>query len=137
MAFENLIGNEKIKSLLTGAVQANNVLHSYLFVGIEGIGKSLFAKAFAQEILCSSDKEKPCKACKSCLEFQGESHPDFLQVEPEDGKAIKIEQIRYLQEKIAEKPVTSEKKVYIIQDSDKMTREAANGLLNFNSNYSK
>ncbi len=129
MAFENLIGNEKIKSLLTGAVQANNVLHSYLFVGIEGIGKSLFAKAFAQEILCSSDKEKPCKACKSCLEFQGESHPDFLQVEPEDGKAIKIEQIRYLQEKIAEKPVTSEKKVYIIQDSDKMTREAANGLL--------
>lgn len=129
MAFENLIGNEKIKSLLTGAVQANNVLHSYLFVGIDGIGKSLFAKEFAQTILCSSDKEKPCKTCKSCLEFQGESHPDFLQIEPEDGKAIKIEQIRYLQEKIAEKPVTSEKKVYIIQDSDKMTREAANGLL--------
>lgn len=129
MSFENLIGNEKIKSVLTGAVQANNVLHSYLFVGIDGIGKSLFAKEFAHMILCSSNQEKPCKTCKSCLEFQGESHPDFLQIEPEDGKTIKIEQIRYLQEKIAEKPVTSEKKVYIIQDSDKMTREAANGLL--------
>ena len=129
MAFENLIGNEKIKSLLEKAVQTNNVLHSYLFTGIDGIGKSLFAKEFAQMILCSSDKARPCKTCKSCIEFQGESHPDFLQIEPEDGKAIKIEQIRYLQEKIAEKPVTSEKKVYIIQDSDKMTREAANGLL--------
>ncbi|MCI9245904.1 MAG: DNA polymerase III subunit delta' [Clostridia bacterium] len=129
MPFENLMGNEKIKNLLTNAVQTNNVLHSYLFVGIQGVGKSLFAKEFAHMILCSSNQEKPCKTCKSCLEFQGESHPDFLQIEPEDGKTIKIEQIRYLQEKIAEKPVTSEKKVYIIQDCDKMTREAANGLL--------
>lgn len=129
MPFENLIGNEKIKNLLTNAVQTNNVLHSYLFVGIQGIGKSLFAKEFAQMILCTSNQEKPCKTCKSCLEFQGDSHPDFLQIEPEDGKTIKIEQIRYLQEKIAEKPVTSEKKVYIIEDCDKMTREAANSLL--------
>lgn len=129
MAFEDLIGNEKIKSLLENSIQTNNILHSYLFVGIDGIGKSLFAKEFAHMILCSSEKTKPCKTCKSCLEFQGESHPDFLQIEPEDGKTIKIEQIRYLQEKIAEKPVTSNKKVYIIQESDKMTREAANGLL--------
>lgn len=129
MPFENLMGNEKIKNLLTNAVQTNNVLHSYLFVGIQGIGKSLFAKEFAHMILCSSKQERPCKTCKSCLEFQGESHPDFLQIEPEDGKTIKIEQIRYLQEKIAEKPVTSEKKVYIIQECDKMTKEAANALL--------
>lgn len=129
MAFEKLIGNEKIKSLLKNSVQTNNVLHSYLFVGTDGIGKSLFAKEFAHMILCNSNQEKPCMTCKSCLEFQGGSHPDYLQIEPEDGKTIKIEQIRYLQEKIAEKPVTSEKKVYIIQNSDKMTREAANGLL--------
>lgn len=129
MAFEKLIGNEKIKKLLVTTLQTNNVLHSYLFVGIDGIGKSQFAKEFAQAILCSNSGEKPCETCKSCLEFQGESHPDFLQVEPEDGKAIKIEQIRYLQEKIAEKPVTSEKKVYIINECDTMTREASNALL--------
>lgn len=129
MAFDRLIGNENVKKLLTNSIQSKNVLHSYLFVGIEGIGKSLFAKEFAQAILCSSNKEQPCKACKSCLEFQGESHPDFLVIEPEDGKSIKIEQIRYLQEKIAEKPVTSNKKVYIIKECDMMTREAANSLL--------
>ena len=129
MAFENLIGNEKIKTILTNAIQSNNVLHSYLFTGIDGIGKSLFAKEFANMILCTSDNKKPCQKCKSCLEFQGESHPDFLQIEPEDGKTIKIEQIRYLQEKIAEKPITSEKKVYIINECDTMTREASNALL--------
>ena len=80
-------------------------------------------------ILCTSNETKPCKKCKSCLEFEGASHPDFLQIEPEDGKTIKIDQIRYLQEKIAEKPVTSEKKVYIINECDTMTREASNALL--------
>lgn len=129
MAFETLVGNEKVKTLLTNAVQTNNVLHSYLFSGIDGIGKSLFAKEFANMILCTSNEVKPCGICKSCLEFQGESHPDFLVIEPEDGKTIKIEQIRYLQEKIAEKPVTTEKKVYIINNSDAMTREASNALL--------
>lgn len=129
MSFENLIGNEKIKELLANAIKSNNLLHSYLFTGIDGIGKSLFAKEFAHMILCTSDQTKPCGTCKSCIEFRGNSHPDFLQIEPEDGKTIKIEQIRYLQEKISEKPVTSNKKVYIINECDTMTREAANSLL--------
>lgn len=129
MAFEDLIGNEKVKSLLNNAVQTNSVLHSYLFTGIDGIGKILFAREFANMILCTQSDEKPCKNCKSCIEFKSDNHPDFLQIEPEDGKTIKIEQIRYLQEKIAEKPVTSEKKVYIIDKCDTMTREAANSLL--------
>ena len=129
MAFDEIIGNEKIKEILKSATKADNVLHSYLFVGTNGIGKRLFAKEFAQMMLCESKEKKPCKTCKSCLEFQGESHPDFLQIEPEDEKTIKIEQIRYLQEKIAEKPVTSTKKVYIINNCDTMTREAANSLL--------
>lgn len=128
MAFDNLIGNDKIKELLKSTVTTNNVLHSYLFTGVDGIGKKLFAKEFAKMILCSGN-DKPCKTCKSCIEFEGESHPDFLQIEPEDNKTIKIEQIRYLQEKIAEKPVTSDKKVYVINDCDTMTKEAENALL--------
>lgn len=129
MLFEDLIGNERVKELLINSLKSNNILHSYLFTGTDGIGKSLFAKEFAHAILCTSDEAKPCTKCKSCLEFQGESHPDFLQIDPEDGKTIKIEQIRYLQEKIAEKPVTSKRKVYIINNCDTMTREAANSLL--------
>lgn len=49
-------------------------------------------------------------------------------IEPE-GNSIKIEQIRELQKKIQEKPIISEKKVYIIDQADLMTKEAQNCLL--------
>ena len=131
MAFEKIRGNEKVKELLKSAIQNHNILHSYLFIGPDGIGKSLIAKKFAQMILCEEEKDekKPCHSCKSCLEMESNNHPDFLQINSEDGKSIKIEQVRFLQEKIAEKPVISTKKVYVINDCDLMTREAANSLL--------
>lgn len=129
MSFEKLIGNEKIKQILKNAVESNNVLHSYMFVGEEGIGKNLFAKEFAKMILCSNQDVKPCNQCKSCVEFNSENHPDFMQIVPDDGKTIKIEQVRFMQEKTQEKPVTSNKKVYLISKAETMTREAANSLL--------
>ncbi len=129
MSFENLIGNEKLKQILETAVKNNNVLHSYMFVGKEGIGKTSFAKEFAKMMLCINQNKKPCNNCKSCMEFNGESHPDFVQIIPEDGKTIKIEQVRFMQEKVQEKPVTSSKKVYLILQAETMTREAANSLL--------
>ena len=126
--FDEIIGNEQIKKELERAVVENKVSHSYMFVGIEGIGKQMMAKSFAQIILCINENEKGCHQCKSCIEFISNNHPDFLYLEP-DGNSIKIEQIRYLQRKIQEKPIISNKKVYIINDADKMTTEAQNCLL--------
>ena len=126
--FDEIIGNEPIKNELKRAVDENKVSHSYMFVGIEGIGKQMIAKEFAQIVLCTNEEEKGCHQCKSCVEFMSHNHPDFLYLEP-DGSSIKIEQIRYLQRKIQEKPIISNKKVYIINDADKMTTEAQNCLL--------
>lgn len=126
--FKNyILGNEKIRELLVNSVTNNKISHSYLFVGIEGIGKKLIAKEFAKMILCTGDK-KYCDKCKSCLEFDTNNNPDFKIIEPE-GNSIKIEQIREFQNKVLEKPIISNKKVYIINDSDKMTGEAQNCLL--------
>jgi DNA polymerase-3 subunit delta' len=127
LSFENIIGNDKVKELLNKTIISNNILHSYLFVGIEGIGKQEIAKEFAKMILCT-ENNKPCNNCKSCLQFQNNNNPDFMQINIEE-KSIKIEQIRYMQEKISEKPITSNRKVYIINDSETMTREAQNCLL--------
>ncbi len=126
--FDEIIGNEPIKNELKKAVYENKVSHSYMFVGIEGIGKQIMAKNFAQSVLCTNENEKGCHQCKSCIEFISHNHPDFLYLEP-DGNSIKIEQIRYLQRKIQEKPIISDRKVYIINDADKMTTEAQNCLL--------
>jgi DNA polymerase-3 subunit delta' len=127
MAFENLIGNDNVKELLTHMVQQDKITHSYLFLGPSGIGKTLFAEEFAKMILCL-EKEKYCGKCKSCLQFNENNQPDFILIEPEDG-TIKIDTIRQMQSKILEKPIISSKKVYIIKDADCMTRESQNCLL--------
>ena len=125
--FDKIIGNDEIKEMLYKSVKDKKTSHSYLFVGIEGIGKKEIAKEFAKMLLCISDN-KYCNTCKSCIEFDTNNNPDFLYIEP-DGNSVKIEQIRYIQRKIQEKPIISNKKVYIINDADKMTTEAQNCLL--------
>ena len=127
MNFENIIGNDKIKKYLNRELENNTVLHSYIFSGMESIGKMLFAKEFAKNILCLKEKNNNCN-CKSCLCFNSENHPDF-EIINENGETIKIEQIRSLTGKIIEKPIISEKKIYIINDAEKMTNEAQNCLL--------
>lgn len=125
--FESILGNDSIKTMLKQAINHNKVSHSYLMIGISGIGKKMLATEFAKAILCTQQGEI-CNHCKSCIEFDSNNNPDFLCIEP-DGNSIKIEQIRELQKKIQEKPIISNRKVYIIDDADFMTKEAQNCLL--------
>ena len=125
--FENIIGNKKNKEILEKAIERNKTSHSYIFCGTEGIGKKLIAKELAKKILCLKEKANDCD-CKSCIEFDSDNNPDFQLIESVDGK-IKIEQIRQMQRKVAEKPIISNNKVYIIDDADTMTTEAQNCLL--------
>ena len=149
--FENIVGNNKIKESLKNAVKSNNVSHSYLFIGKAGVGKKLFAKDLAKKVMClgsnydaqdnvlrsaRDNKEKvesenlslEFDNCDSCIKFDANSNPDFSIIVP-DGKSIKIEQIRDLKARILEKPISSNKKVYIIDDADTMTEESQNCLL--------
>lgn len=128
MEFENIIGNSEVKTYLSNSINQNNILHSYLFLGTEGIGKLLIAKSFAKKILCQNEKKEVKCNCKSCLCFDGKNHPDFTVIN-EEGESIKVEQIRNVTEKVIEKPIISSKKVYIINDCDKMTEAAQNCLL--------
>lgn len=124
--FENILGNSKIKKELMQSIENNKISHSYLFIGNEGIGKKLIAEEFSKRLLCLNDKG--CNECKSCIEFSNNNNPDFYMIEPED-KNIKIEQIRYIQKKVQEKPIISDRKIYIIDNADTMTQEAQNCLL--------
>jgi len=123
----NIKGNIKTRKELEKIVQSNNVLHSYLFLGKEGIGKKEIAKEFAKKILCINQKKDNCD-CKSCKCFENNNHPD-IQIINEQSETIKISEIREFIKSVYEKPILSEKKIFIINDSDKMTKEAQNSLL--------
>lgn len=126
MIFENIVGNNKVKETLKKILESKKIANSYMLIGEDSIGKLLFAKEFAKVILCSSNDA--CNTCKSCLEFDNLNNPDFNIVVPE-GKIIRIDQIRELTKKVYEKPIISSKKVYIIDDSNLMNKEAQNALL--------
>ena len=128
--FEKLIGNDKIKENLEKVLNFNNISHSYMFIGPAGIGKKEFAKEFAKGILCLNENNKPCNGCKSCVSFVDNNNPDYYEINLAEGEnSIKIDTIRELQKKIQELPIVSNKKVYIINDSEYMTKDAQNCLL--------
>ena len=126
--FENIVGNTKNKKILEKLVKNEKVVHSYMFIGEDGIGKKLIAKEFAKMLLCTDETQKYCNQCKSCIGFNTDNNPDFYIIEP-DGNNIKIDQIRQMQEEIYTKPIISNKKVYIFDNADTMTKEAQNCLL--------
>ncbi len=124
---KELFGNEEIKSELLLSVANGTVGHAYIFCGISGIGKFLFAKDFAKSIMClNSSDGLPCGTCEHCVKI--DASPDLFIIEPEEG-LIKIEKIRALISEAQLKPTLSNKKVFIIKDADLMNTMAQNALL--------
>lgn len=128
--FEKLVGNEKVKEYLNSTIENKNISHSFIFVGKPGIGKKQFAHQYAEMIMCLQDGKCDGNSvkCDSCIKFEGNANPDYAEITP-DGKTLKIEQIRNLQARIVEKPITSRRKVYVIDDADLMSEESQNCLL--------
>ncbi len=133
MPFSDIIGHERPKTILQAALRQDRIAHAYLFHGDEGIGKQLVALRFAQALNCESgDGSDTCGTCRSCMQIEARTHPDFLAVDPDPELAnpqIKIEQIRDLEHQIAYQPLIGRKKVFLINDADRMTLGAANALL--------
>lgn len=126
--FNNIIGNEEKKKVLKNIIDSNNISHSYIFSGIAGIGKFLFAKEFAKAILCLSPNKKPCNQCRACESFENSNNPDIIIID-EQEESIKTDQIKELTSNVLEKPIQGNKKIYIINNSENMTKEAQNSLL--------
>lgn len=126
--FNYIIGNDENKKKLEYIVKNNNISHSYIFSGISGIGKFMFAKEFAKAILCLDNEKKPCNNCRACKSFENNNNPDIIIIDEQD-ESIKTEQIKELVKNVLEKPIQGEKKIYIINNSENMTREAQNSLL--------
>ncbi len=72
----------------------------------------------------------PCGKCNNCQRIQSQEHPDVVEIEP-DGQSIKVDQIRRLQTEFSRSGYESRKKVFFIQEAEKMNASAANSLLKF------
>lgn len=127
MPFENIIGQEKIIEGLKKALAGNQLAHSYLFEGLEGLGKRRVAFELAKGICCNAEGIRPCNSCSSCVKLEHGNHPDVKWIGGEGS--IKIDDIRDLQKDIQVKPYEGNNKIYILCDAEKMTVQAQNALL--------
>jgi len=121
-----IVGNKTQRDNLKKIIQTQNIGHAYMFVGADGIGKSMIAREFAKAILCENPTDTFCNQCESCNIF--ENSPDFVFISDTDD-VIKVGEIRELSENIILKPVKSNRRVFIINNADKMNESAQNALL--------
>ncbi|MCR4689592.1 MAG: hypothetical protein K5745_08610 [Saccharofermentans sp.] len=126
----DIIGQNRLKSLIASEASFRHS-SSYLLNAPKGMGKHLLANAFAKALMCEAPKEgKACCECKCCKYFDAGTTPDIVRIEaPEDGKNIKVEEIRNRVVADASiKPQFSKLKVFII-DLDCVAEDGQNVLL--------
>lgn len=118
--------------------------HALLLQGRAGIGKTAFARSFAQWLLCEGTRTPAaaCGECEACRWFEQGNHPDYRQVEPdalneaaeserskEASKQIRIEQVRELQGFLAVGTHRAGRRIAVLRPAEAMNPATANAVL--------
>ncbi len=124
-AFRGIVGQVAAVTRLARAIDAGAVAHAYIFEGPAGVGKHATANAFAKALVCGAGG---CGRCSDCVRISHGTHPDVFEIDPE-GLTLGIEQIRDVQHQVVLRPVEGAHKVFIIDEAEAMTPQAANAFL--------
>ena len=153
MPLRDVVGHNRLISLLKRSVGAGTVPPSLLFTGPSGVGKRLTAVGVAQALNClrlpTNDSRFPtdsrlatldsrptaidafdaCGVCAACTRIARGVHPDVVVVEPGDTGTIKIDQVRDVVESTGFRPFEGRRRVVIIDEADALVPPAQNALL--------
>lgn len=128
--FIDIVGQEQLKEHLQNAIKTNKVSHAYIINGEKNSGKEFIAKVFSMALQCEREGTEPCNECHSCRQALSQNQPDIIRVIHEKPNTIGVEDIRrQVNNDIAIKPYSSPRKIYIINEGEKMTPQAQNALL--------
>ena len=130
--FGDIVGHEQVISHLKNAISMGKVSHAYILNGPEGAGKRMIAEAFARALQCENHDTEGCGKCRSCHQAESRNHPDIIYVNHEKQNTISVADIReQINGTIDIKPynTTSQYKVYIVDEAEKMNEQAQNALL--------
>lgn len=133
-----ILGHERQIKYLEQVLKSGRFAHAYLFYGPEGIGKFTIAKAAAKFFNCQNHPSfRETDECGQCKLIEKNLHPQVIILDPENTlvskketrKEIPIGDIRELKRKLIFAPAPNEWRVVIINQADKMSREAQDAFL--------
>lgn len=128
--FSDIIGQEQIKEHLHNALETGKISHAYIINGEKSSGKEFIARVFAMALQCEKGGTEPCQECHSCKQMLTDNQPDVIRVMHEKPNTISVDDIRtQLNGDVAIKPYSSPRKIYIVNEAEKMTVQAQNALL--------
>lgn len=117
-------------SVFQGRLEANKLAHAILIHGPQGTGKAELARHMLARLACTEPGEYCCGQCRSCSLFKSGAHPDWFQLEPEEGKhQIVIEQVRNTIAALTLTSSFSPYKLAMIYPAEAMNKSSANSLL--------
>ena len=118
--------------IIKNSVETSKVSHAYI-IEANGFSNSLnFALALSKYLLCpfSYSNNKKCNNCTQCNKID---NGDFLELKiiDTDGMWIKKNEIDELQEVFSRKSIIGKRKIYIINNANKLNDFSANSILKF------
>src|SRR4051812_3961445 len=111
-----------------GAVTENRLAHAFLFTGPRGTGKTSTARILAKMVNCEKGPTpEPCGVCEQCITIREGTHLDVVEIDAASHGGV--DDARDLREKAPTAPVQGREKVYIVDEAQRLSREAFDALL--------